>query len=214
MKFVTVRVLVHHHTGRHIKTTRRHSSQNHARSIGHGREIQFGARKVHRLGFAHKVTVNDGIAALQTGLQRRKPGGHVGFIGLDLEPTNGVQSQSVDIRQAYLEKHLVVTDTSLRRLNVVHDCSVAHKLNIDAAVFCDVVVDLRIWLKNIRALIRRPSQSPSTCGLDPSPKKRHVPRGRKGGTGIAQGGNAAMINIRLNVLRLLDDDTITSIQCS
>jgi hypothetical protein len=30
--------------------------------------------------------------------------------------------------------------------------------------------DLRIWLKNIRALIRRPSQSPSTCGLDPSPK--------------------------------------------
>jgi len=44
--------------------------------------------------------------------------------------------------------------------------------------------------------------------------QRHVPRGRKGGTGIAQGGNAAMINIRLNVLRLLDDDTITSIQCS
>ena len=44
--------------------------------------------------------------------------------------------------------------------------------------------------------------------------QRHVPRGRKGGTGIAQGGNAAMINIRLNVLRLLDDDTITSIQRS
>ena len=39
------------------------------RTVWYGREIEFGARKVNRLGLADKETIGDCIAAPQTWLQ-------------------------------------------------------------------------------------------------------------------------------------------------
>ena len=45
--------------------------------------------------------------------------------------------------------------------------------------------------------------------------QRHVSRRRKSGAGVAQGRDAAMeIRIHVNVFRLLNDDTVSSIQRS
>ncbi len=88
------------------------------------------------------------------------------MICLDLEATNGIQSQYIDKSQTYVQNHFIIGDATLRRLHVMHCGTIAQKMNVEATVFRDVSVlriyELRIWLKNICGLIRR--SSPFSCG--------------------------------------------------